>query len=217
MVYLIASFLPLAVCAFWSVAITMNLWERGNVAAHRELLQWSVAAMLLYAGHFVFFNRLTSLIPLSDSIYVVCNLLVYPLYLNYITMLTQGTVGSGQRWLTVLPPLAIGIVVAAVYAMMNGNECRQRRQAALRHKHHINTDGRHGRAVVCGECLRAFHVSIFGDTVCHNGMFLQRSALFALLPRVRAAVFFCRYRSRRVRRAYGDRSTRGLFATVAKD
>lgn len=124
MIHLIVSFLPLAVCAFWSVAIAMNLWEQGDRAAHCQLLLWAITATLLYAGHFVFFNRITSEIPASDTIYVVCNLLVYPLYLYYITMLTQGTVSSRQRWLTVLPPVIIGIVVAIVYIMMSDDESR---------------------------------------------------------------------------------------------
>ena len=125
MIHLIVSFLPLAVCAFWSVAIALNLWEQGNRAARRQLLWWAITATLLYTGHFVFFNRMTSDIPASDTIYVVCNLLVYPLYLYYITVLTQGTVSRSQRWLTVLPPLIVGIVVAAVYVMMSDDECRQ--------------------------------------------------------------------------------------------
>lgn len=125
MIHLIVSFLPLAVCAFWSVAIALNLWEQGNRAARSQLLCWAITATLLYAGHFVFFNRMTSDITVSDTIYVVCNLLVYPLYLYYITMLTRGTVSSLQRWLTVLPPVITGIVVAVVYAMMSGDECRQ--------------------------------------------------------------------------------------------
>ena len=125
MIHLIVSFLPLAVCAFWSVAIALNLWERGNRAAHRQLLLWAFTTTLLYSGHFVFFNRMTSEIPTSDTIYVVCNLLVFPLYLHYITMLTQGTVSRSQRWLTVLPPMTIGIIVAAVYVMMSSDECRK--------------------------------------------------------------------------------------------
>lgn len=123
MIHLIVSFLPLAVCLFWSVAIALNLWERGNRAAHRQLLLWAATATLLYAGHFAFFNRITSVIPVSDTIYVICNLLVYPVYLHYITVLTRGTVSSRQWWLTVLPPAVFGIVVASVYMMMSGDEC----------------------------------------------------------------------------------------------
>ena len=55
---------------------------------------------------------------------MVCNLLVYPLYLYYITMLTKGTVSRRQWWLTILPPVIIGIIVAVVYAMMSQEECR---------------------------------------------------------------------------------------------
>lgn len=125
MIHLIVSFLPLAVCAFWSVAIAINLWERGKRAAHRELLLWTITATLLYGGHFVFFNQLTKQIPVSDTVYVVVNLLVYPLYLYYLTVLTNGTASNRQRWLTVLPPMVFGIVVAVIYMMMSGDECRQ--------------------------------------------------------------------------------------------
>ena len=118
MVHTIVTLLPLAVCAFWSVAMALSLWEKGNHAARRPLLLWAVTATLLYAGHFVFFNRMTSYIPLTDTIYVVCNLLVYPLYLYYITMLTTGKVSTTQRWLTVVPPSVVGIVVATIYIIM---------------------------------------------------------------------------------------------------
>jgi AraC-like DNA-binding protein len=123
--HLIVSFLPLVVCAFWSVAIALNLWEQGNRAAHREQLLWAITATLLYGGHFVFFNRMTSLIPVSDTVYVTCNLLVYPLYLYYLTVLTEGTVTNRQRWLTVLPPMIFGIIVAVIYTVMSGDESQQ--------------------------------------------------------------------------------------------
>ena len=125
MIRVILSFLPMAVCTFWTVAIALNLREKGNRAAHRELMAWGVIATLLYSGHFVFFNRMESVIPFSDTIYVICNLLVYPLYLYYITVLTKGAVGSRQRWLTVLPPIIAGIIVAIVYLMMNDEDCSQ--------------------------------------------------------------------------------------------
>lgn len=124
MFYLIISLLPLAVCAFWTVAIALDLWERGNRAAHRQLLWWAITATLLYAGHFVFFNRMTGVIPVSDTIYVVCNLLVYPLYLYYIAELTGVAVSRRGMCLTVGPPMVFGIVVAALYVMMSGEECR---------------------------------------------------------------------------------------------
>lgn len=122
MIYQIVSFMPIAVCAFWSIALGINIWERGNRAAHSQLLVWAVTATLLYIGHFVFFNRLTSAIPVSDTIYAVCNLLVYPLYLYYITVLTKGKANSRQLWFTVLPAVVIGIMVATIYMMMSHDE-----------------------------------------------------------------------------------------------
>lgn len=124
MINKIASFLPMAVCAFWSIALALNIWERGNRAAQRQLLMWAISATLLYAGHFIFFNRLTGAIPVSDTIYVVCNLLVYPLYLYYITVLTKGKANSRQVWFTLLPAMIIGVIVAMTYMMMSNDECQ---------------------------------------------------------------------------------------------
>lgn len=125
MIYQIVSFIPIVVCAFWSIALAINIWERGNRAAHGQLLLWVITATLLYIGHFIFFNRLTGAIPVSDTIYAVCNLLVYPLYLYYITVLTKGKANRRQLWLTVLPALVIGIMVATAYMMMNHDERHQ--------------------------------------------------------------------------------------------
>ena len=114
--------MPIAVCAFWAIALAISIWERGNRAAHGQLLMWAITATLLYIGHFVFFNRLTGAILVSDTIYAVCNLLVYPLYLYYITVLTKGKANSRQLWFTVLPAVVIGIMVATVYMMMSHDE-----------------------------------------------------------------------------------------------
>ena len=122
MIYQIVSFMPIAVCAFWAIALAINIWERGNRAAHGQLLMWAITATLLYIGHFVFFNRLTGAILVSDTIYAVCNLLVYPLYLYYITVLTKGKANSRQLWFTVLPAVVIGIMVATIYMMMSHDE-----------------------------------------------------------------------------------------------
>lgn len=122
MFYQIVSFMPIVVCAFWAIALAINIWERGNRAAHGQLLMWAITATLLYIGHFVFFNRLTGAILVSDTIYAVCNLLVYPLYLYYITVLTKGKANSRQLWFTVLPAVVIGIMVATTYMMMSHDE-----------------------------------------------------------------------------------------------
>ena len=123
-IHLIASFLPLAVCAFWSVAIAISLKERGNRVAHLQLFLWSITSTLLYVGHFFFFNRVMSVIPVSDTIYVVSNLLVYPLYLYYITVLTGGKASRRHHGFIMLPPMVFGIIVAALYVMMSDDECR---------------------------------------------------------------------------------------------
>ena len=94
----------------------------GQSCRPRSTADVGYTATLLYIGHFVFFNRLTGAILVSDTIYAVCNLLVYPLYLYYITVLTKGKANSRQLWFTVLPAVVIGIMVAIVYMMMSHDE-----------------------------------------------------------------------------------------------
>lgn len=133
MIRVIVSFLPLAVCAFWSIALALNIREKGNLAAHRLLLQWAISATLLYTGHFVFFNHIAQVIPVSDTIYVICNLLVYPLYLQYITVLTQGSIKCSRQWLVWSPSAVFGSAVAVIYMLMSDHDCSRFADTYLYH------------------------------------------------------------------------------------
>ena len=109
---------PMLVCAFWMAMLALDVKEHGDRAAHRALLLWAAAATLLYMGHCVFFNRDTLLLPLFDTLYVVCNLAVFPLYLRYLVRLTEGRVSRSTNLLVAVPPVAFGVVVGALYLLM---------------------------------------------------------------------------------------------------
>ena len=110
---------PMLVCLFWTFVLLVDLKEHGDRGAHKQLLAWSLAATLLYMGHCAFFNKDFSALPFFDALYVACNLSVFPLYLRYLTKLTEGRVGAWMNWGVALPPVAFGLVVALLYLLMS--------------------------------------------------------------------------------------------------
>ena len=89
------------------------------------LLSWAIATLLLYSCHFIYFNHYNSLLPFSDTIYVAMNLLAYPLFLLYISAITDRTPLSRQKnflWSAFTPPILAAIVVGSLYAAMDAKE-----------------------------------------------------------------------------------------------
>lgn len=120
MIQMLVTLLPTFVCGILSVELFFS-WRKNYMPAKLWLLIWAISATLLYSGHFVYFCRFISLLPLSDSIYTTCNLAVYPLYLIYIYKLTELRTPRLLLALLVLPIL-VGCSAATLYAVMNPDE-----------------------------------------------------------------------------------------------
>lgn len=111
--------LPMMVCLFWTVFLLTNYFETHDPVRGR-LSVFMLAATLLYAGHYVFFNRYEEWIPLSDTVYVYANLSVYPLYLWYIDKLTEGPDRPNfWRLLLFLIPLLVASATWITYQRMD--------------------------------------------------------------------------------------------------
>lgn len=106
MIEQIVTSMPMFVCGVLAMELLFSLWRSCN-EVKVWLLLWAVTATVLYACHFVFFRRMVSWLPFTDSIYVLCNLAVYPLYLIYIYKATD------ER-----PPTKRLIVVGVIYASL---------------------------------------------------------------------------------------------------
>jgi AraC-like DNA-binding protein len=113
--------MPLAICGILTIQLLLS-WFQHRTTAKLWLVIWGVVATLLYGGHYVFFCRATHLLPVSDSIYVACNLAVYPLYLIYIYNLTARCTPLLLYLGTFVIPALAGITVATIYAMMTPDE-----------------------------------------------------------------------------------------------
>jgi len=109
--------MPLYVCAFWSLLLLLDVVENRQ-PSKRRLLAYMTTATLLYMGHYVFFNRLTWLFPVSDTLYCTTNLAVFPLYYIYLKELTEPAWNHRWQWLLLVPAVAAGTSVGVLYALM---------------------------------------------------------------------------------------------------
>lgn len=121
LLHLITS-LPMMTCAFFSVLIALGICDV-RLREQKSLLFYMLTATVLYIGHYIFFNRVLSLIPISDTIYVTANLAVYPLYLIYIIRLT--TRFLPHYWLLLLPAIIGSIITGVLYTNMPSEEIDQ--------------------------------------------------------------------------------------------
>ena len=124
MIYELFTSLPLMVCVVMVIQLALAYRERMNKAIG-WLLQWAIATLLLYGCHFLYFNHFSELLPYSDTLYVVVNLMVYPLFLLYISEITDRRPLSHQKkilCLVFIPPIIIGIVVGCLYGAMDAEE-----------------------------------------------------------------------------------------------
>lgn len=118
--------LPMLVCAIFALQLLLTWWRHRD-AAQGWLGVWASVTTLLYAGHFLYFHRAMDLLPLSDTLYVGANLAVYPLYLIYISQLTEKHPISSRRrslaaWLSL--PLLGSLAVGFLYVLMSKEEIR---------------------------------------------------------------------------------------------
>lgn len=143
MIYEIFTSLPLMVCVVMVIQLTLTYRKRMDKAI-RWLLRWAIATLLLYSCHFIFFNHYINLLPFSDTIYVTLNLTVYPLFLLYISEITDRIPLSQQKsflWLVFTPPIMAGIVVGCLYGVMDAGETKAFITNYLYHGHETSLSG----------------------------------------------------------------------------
>ena len=121
MLAILVSSLPMIVCGVLSVLIVLSLYDCRNMAKTR-LLFFMATATLLYLAHFIYFNCLMAVIPLTDAIYCFCNLAVFPLYYLYIEELTDYRPNRWRQALCLLPSLLGGMAVGLLYILMDRQE-----------------------------------------------------------------------------------------------
>lgn len=124
--------LPVTACSLitlWLLIVQLR-YRRRELS---WLVAWSVTATILYACHAVYFSHPESSHPIIDTIYVACNLAVYPLYLLYLIALTRKHCPRPRIITMLLAPAAIGcIIVGILYSIMNEEQLRLFTESFLR-------------------------------------------------------------------------------------
>ena len=129
--YTLFSGLPMFVCAFWSIVLLLQT-SRQSHRSKKILKYFMLTATCLYFGHFVVFNHLHSLIPITDTLYTCATLSVYPIYYIYIVSLTDKL--RPRQYLILLPGILIGAVIGICYLLMNEEILGQFIQSCLYEK-----------------------------------------------------------------------------------
>ena len=143
MIYEFFSSLPLMVCVVMVVQLTLTYRRRMDKAI-RWLLLWAIATLLLYGCHFIYFNHFSDLLPFSDTLYVALNLTVYPLFLLYISAITDRKPLSQQKrflWSAFMLPVTAGIVVGGLYGAMDAGEAKAFITSYLYHGYETTLSG----------------------------------------------------------------------------
>lgn len=119
MIYSIVSILPAIVCALFTAILILD-WLNGKRHCSRDrLIVFMVVATLLYVCHGIFFNDIKSFFPLTDTIYCMCNLAVFPLYHIYFISLVSSRAPE-YGWL--FPSMISGGLIGGVYIFMSPAE-----------------------------------------------------------------------------------------------
>lgn len=139
--------LPMFVCGIVFVELLFSQLRHRD-GARSWLMAWAATATLLYAMHLNYFYGQSRFYECFDTIYVVCNLLVYPLYLIYIYKLTDLRPLSSRRWelaCFIGVPVLMGGLVGTMYLLMSQGE-----REVFQHEflYHGRTSSIHGLALI---------------------------------------------------------------------
>lgn len=88
------------------------------------MLTFMVVATTLYACHFVFFTHLYGWMPVTDAIYCMTNLSVFPLYYLYIKEVTEEQNQKHWQVTLLIPALLAGATTGTLYTLMDTQEAK---------------------------------------------------------------------------------------------
>ena len=77
---------PIYVCSILSILLGLSLTIKWDRARYR-LMMFMITATMFYIGHFAFYNRTVSVVPITDTLYCFSYPAIFPLILIYIEAL----------------------------------------------------------------------------------------------------------------------------------
>ena len=112
---------PIYVCSILSIMLGLSLTVKWDRARYR-LMMFMITATMFYIGHFAFYNRTISVVPITDTLYCFSYPAIFPLILIYIEALVLKDPDYKRGLLYLLPSFICGISAGLIYATMSNEE-----------------------------------------------------------------------------------------------
>ena len=122
MITMIFTLMPMFVCLFWSMVLATELLVDGKNKPKAYLLAFMLTAAVLYFCHGVYFNHDTNIMPVSNTLYSVVNLSVYPLFYFYIRSLSARSNHHSTQWTLLIPAILLGVATGTLNFQMTEEE-----------------------------------------------------------------------------------------------
>lgn len=100
MLNIVSLLTPVYITLFWAIVLLTNTYSKS--APKIVLGVFMSTAFLLYLSHFFYFTQQVAVYRYFDSLYILCNLSVFPLYHIYVRILTVDSEISIQKHLKYL-------------------------------------------------------------------------------------------------------------------
>ena len=113
--YQLATTMPFMVCLVWTAILLLQLRKADR--AHIALAVFGIVTSALYFCHYLHFNGLQG--HISESVYYLCNLSVYPLYTLYVKSLTGKSVPRAVTYFWWFIP-AVAVFICSLAGWMQG-------------------------------------------------------------------------------------------------
>ncbi len=120
------------VCLFWSVLFLLQFDKKDTPKV--VFTVFILVATVLYFCHGLYFNSCFSVLPLSDTLYNMASLSVYPLFFVYIKTLTDVKPLTLKDFTILLPPLLVSLAIGVMYLLMSQSERMNFVMACLYHQ-----------------------------------------------------------------------------------
>ncbi|MBQ7690833.1 MAG: helix-turn-helix transcriptional regulator [Muribaculaceae bacterium] len=112
--------MPMMVCGVCTMFALLK-WLEQRTLPLRWLVVFLFTATTLYGCHYLYFNHVTTAMPVIDVVYCLCNLLVFPLFFLYLSKQAVGSLLQRRiprAAVLLAPAVVLPMAIAGVYAAM---------------------------------------------------------------------------------------------------
>ena len=116
----IALLSPIFITFFWSLVFFIQFGKKDKPKFNLGVFM--VLAFLLYCSHAIFFSKQYMLYSYIECIYIFSMLSLYPLYYNYLLLLTTDKLNLKKKVLRLLPAFFFGFLALLMTLILNPDE-----------------------------------------------------------------------------------------------